>query len=306
MKKKHTIYMASGWFSKHANMLEASMYGFLTSDDRLDVYSPRRDGTKLEPGQFHDHNLRAKVFDDNVVNIKDADLVIANIDSHDGHLDTGTVWEIGYAINNDIPLILYTGLGSDGGEDYEKSPHELFGFNLDAELVTVDSFSELKDKYEEVLGLDSDEKSEPMTMLVVGPTNDLRTIRSIKGLLSNKGIVAIGIDEFVSKSNRNKLARSFRMNPVSTIEDAMESVDGVVAVIDDRNPLVSMTMGIAYNMKKPMISYTNFDYGVNLMLMLSIARHVKGLGQLEEAIDVVNESGFDGLGDNDSEGVKVI
>ncbi|AMM44925.1 nucleoside 2-deoxyribosyltransferase [Bacillus phage SP-15] len=315
--KKPNIYLASPWFSKYGSLVEETLYNFLKSDDRISVYSPRRDGTKLEPGQFHDHGLRAKVFADNVNNIVNANVVVANVDSFEGHLDTGTVWEIGYAINNKVPVIIYTGLDSANikTEDilekvYKVTADELFGFDLSAELVTVSSLDALKVSYESVLQLSVEEES--LSLFVVGPTQtpeNLKVIAGIKELLHSKGIAYVGVDELMVESENEfdkQLNDMFNTNPVSTIEEYVKESDGVIAIIDDRNPLVSMTMGMAYGMKKPMISFTNFDYGVNLMLMLSIARHVKGLGELGEALDVVVNEGFDALGENNSEGVKVI
>lgn len=308
-------YLASGWFSEYGNLVEETLYGFLKADEKLDVYSPRRDGTKLEPGEFHKHELRAKVFADNVNNIVDADIVIANVDSYEGHLDTGTVWEIGYALTHQVPVILYTGINQSNLKPkdvvekvYEVTPNELFGFDLNADLQVVHSLQDVKTAYTDMLNL---EEHSPVFFLV-GPTTTeahRETLDKIKELLHAKGVAYTSVDKFVHQTdldNPDFLRDAFLNSPTEMLRGHIDMADGVIAVVDDRDPLVSMVIGAAYGMKTPVLSYTDHDYGVNLMLMLSIARHCKGTEMLGEALDVVVKDGFKGLGEHNSEGVRVI
>ena len=94
-------------------------------------------------------------------------------------------------------------------------------------------------------------------------------------------------------------------NMFARIDDMFSGVDVVLAVIDERNPVVSWVMGQAYTRGIPIISYTNFDYGVNLMLALSLVRHVKGMDDLKTVIDILKREGINGLGDFNTESLRV-
>lgn len=302
--KQSKIYLASPWFNEYESQVETKLYETLKRDSRLDVYSPRRDGTKLTPGEFHDHEKRSLVFKDNVDNILDASLVIANFDPYTRNLDTGTVWEVGYAVANNIPVILYTGYSESFGKD-PNTPYPqlggILGFEPSVEFPVVFSLGELKSTYESVLELPNENK-----LLVVGPFKgeSLKVLQDIGTMLGEKGFEYLSIDDLMNEEGTHRFGEN--TNLTEKLESQLKESAGLIAVIDDRNPLVSMAMGSAYAMGKPMISFTNFDYGVNLMLMLSIARHVKGLDELSEALDIVRDSGFEGLGSQDSSGVRVI
>ncbi|WJZ23549.1 nucleoside 2-deoxyribosyltransferase [Listeria phage LIS04] len=313
--KSKKVYLASPWFNDYESSVEEALYSFLKEDSDLNVYSPRRDGTKLDPGEFHDHEKRKLVFADNVNNIDDADLVVANIDPYLGHLDTGTVWEVGYALSKNVPVILYTGYGQEiNGQhrEYEFEASDLLGFNVSRTYSTLSlsvasNFKEIKVHYTSILNYKN--SCSPAVYLVAPRKSDedLEVVRGIENVLETLGVEVINSTSLGNfGSSPSTLFASSEAPPISRIESSLSECDGVIAVIDDRDPFVSMVMGAAYSAGKPIISFTNFDYGVNLMLMLSIVRHVKGLEELTEVAQLLSESGFKSLGEHNSEGVRVI
>ena len=81
--KKTNVYFAGPWFDIRAQYLYNNVRFVLSKFEKFRVYYPV------------DHTAKTpkKTFDDNVKNIKNADIVMALIDRK----DTGTAWEIGIA-----------------------------------------------------------------------------------------------------------------------------------------------------------------------------------------------------------------
>lgn len=86
MKK---IYFASPWFTPEQEEREERLKAKLRSLG-FDVWSPKENAIC---GTFSDKETRSKIFNGNVDNIADADIVFAVTDGK----DMGTIWEAGYA-----------------------------------------------------------------------------------------------------------------------------------------------------------------------------------------------------------------
>jgi len=85
MKK---IYFASPWFTPEQAEREERLKAKLRSLG-FDVWSPKENAVC---GTFSDKDTRAKIFDGNIDNIADADIVFAVTDGK----DMGTIWEAGF------------------------------------------------------------------------------------------------------------------------------------------------------------------------------------------------------------------
>jgi len=77
--------------------------------------------------------------------------------------------------------------------------------------------------------------------------------------------------------------------------DRITQSDHVIAVIDDRDPGTVWELGYAYclrrgremlgNGTKPrIISFTNHDYGLNIMIQECVDAHCRGIGQLQACL----------------------
>lgn len=88
-KKPLTIYLAGPFFNEDQVATIKKLETLLESLG-FDVYSPSRDGQKLDIST-DSPELRAEVFDDNVKHLSSSDIIVAVIDDK----DTGTVWEMG-------------------------------------------------------------------------------------------------------------------------------------------------------------------------------------------------------------------
>lgn len=86
MKK---IYFASPWFTPEQDEREERLKAKLRSLG-FDVWSPKESAIC---GTFSDKETRSKIFNGNINNIADADIVFAITDGK----DMGTIWEAGYA-----------------------------------------------------------------------------------------------------------------------------------------------------------------------------------------------------------------
>ncbi len=69
---------------------------------------------------------------------------------------------------------------------------------------------------------------------------------------------------------------------------ALDGADIVVAVVDGRDTGVIFEQGYAYARSIPVITYTQHDYGCNLMLAQSTIGHTKSISQLEHALAICN------------------
>lgn len=260
-------------------------------------YMPRHDGVKLEPNQLHDPAVRKTVFDENVKHIDDADIVIASLDSKDGYIDTGTIWEVGYAMAVGKPVIGFQ--YDEDGKIEETIP------------ALVDGLLEICTGEEELLytihHLPNTKESHGLRLIPVGSrgskvlfvapdrTEDQRnlgvTLSSI--LIECSGKEFRWVDDLSCKTLFENMSAIF------------DNVNYMVAVIDDRHPVVSWMMGVAYAYGIPIVTYTDHDYGVNLMLMLSLKQHVKGQDELKSLLQAIKRNGIDNLEDFDDSNIKV-
>ena len=75
--------------------------------------------------------------------------------------------------------------------------------------------------------------------------------------------------------------------------DNIDDANLVVALIDDRDIGTIFEIGYAFAMGVPVITFTNMDYGMNLMLAESVLAHCKGVEQLTEALDMIDNGATD-------------
>ncbi|PJZ19756.1 hypothetical protein CEW46_21490 [Bacillus cereus] len=288
MTKKLNIYLASGWFSPYQDFTETQLFDTLSAIEEVDVYSPRRDGTKLEPGALHNHEVRKKVFQDNVDNILHADLVVANLDPYQGFVDTGTFWEVAYANQKGIPVVIYTGTKNTDFPDkgsYKKTLDQVIHNLQYGSQAIVEDLKSLKSKVLDIAKNGVSAVTKFKRVLVVGPAGNEEVINKVCETV-NYSLEATTIMD--SETIRNGVPSA---NFNAAIRDYIKTCDLVITIIDDRDPIVSYAMGVAYGERTPIVSYTDFDYGVNLMLLLSIVNHCQGVEKLEETLKKIDEFG---------------
>jgi nucleoside deoxyribosyltransferase len=67
--------------------------------------------------------------------------------------------------------------------------------------------------------------------------------------------------------------------------DNIEAADLVFAVIDDRDPGTIFEIGYAYGCLVPVVTYSNQNYGVNVMIAQCSRAHIQGLDQARKLAD---------------------
>lgn len=267
---KLAIYLASGWFTPRTKDILDYLEYQLTQREDIDLFSPRRDGVMLPPNQKHDTALRESIFKDNIRHIDEADMVIANIDSVDSYNDSGTIYEVGYAMAHDIPVI---------------------GFTLSQENISdrfrgiLNGFECIIDSYQELSEFLDDHKKEPekdkSKVLFVGSGNE-----SV-----DKHLVAYIMDSGANLRWVNEVHKEV----YSHIDDIFKDVQYMIAVIDDRKTIVSWMIGQAYARGIPVITYSNYNYGINVMLLVSVLTHLRGVEELKGFLQQVNEKGLESI-----------
>jgi nucleoside 2-deoxyribosyltransferase len=77
----------------------------------------------------------------------------------------------------------------------------------------------------------------------------------------------------------------------STNLEDIEKADAIVAVIDDRDTGTIWEMGYGHARFKPIYSFTNKDYGVNVMLSGCVKGHARGFDQFERMAELIATGG---------------
>lgn len=300
------IYGASGWFTPRTEQYISDLEKlFEGKEDIINFYSPRRDGTKLTPDQFHDHAMRERTFNDNITNILDSDFVLANIDGLDGKIDTGTIWEVGFAMAHGIPVFGAT-LDETGFEESKKllgGMIDNFTMVYDKESInkifngTIEEIREELNYWIKTQGPKNVETTpRGKKVLVVGPTDTTENTEICKGIVStvieNKTSKVKWIDNIYNPKLFEDMNKVF------------EDLEFMIAVIDSKNPIVSWMMGQAYGRGIPLVSYTDTDNTVNLMLLLSIKRHLKGKSELSEFLQLTKRVLIDEIEVADTSNIK--
>lgn len=103
MKTKN-VYGAGGFFNNSQNELLAKAVEKLKQNTTVgEIYLPEM---HQAVGEFGSLEWKIQTYNADIVAIQNSDVVVATIT--DDSPDSGTIWEIGYAIGIGKPVILYT------------------------------------------------------------------------------------------------------------------------------------------------------------------------------------------------------
>lgn len=271
--RKLNVYLASGWFTLRTREILDSLEEYLDQREDVTLYSPRRDGVMLPPNQKHDTALRESVFKDNISHISTADILVANIESVDSYNDPGTVYEIGYAMANNIPVVGFA-LNKDNISDR-------FRGVMDGFEGVVYNFHDLGcflDINANRLGEDTEKKQK---VLFVG-TGNTDVDNKLASFIMESGAKLRWVNEMHSEV-------------YSRIDEIFEDVQYMIAVIDDRKTLVSWMIGQAYARGIPVITYSDYNYGINVMLLISVLTHIRGTEELVQFLQQVKRGGLESI-----------
>lgn len=269
---KVRVYLASGWFTPRTREILDNLERMLSLIDDVVLYSPRRDGIMLPPNQKHDTELRESIFKENISHITSADMVLANIDSHDSYNDPGTIYEVGYAMANDIPVVGF----SLGGEDNISERFKGIKAGFECILTSYDDVSVYFATYEKMHAVVEKNK-----VLFVGAGNQE---------IDNKLV------SYILDSGANiRWVNEVHSEVYSRIDEIFKDVEYMIAVIDDRKTIVSWMIGQAYARGIPIITYSDFNYGINVMLLVSVLTHLRGSEELIQFLQQVKREGLESI-----------
>ncbi|MDY0394551.1 nucleoside 2-deoxyribosyltransferase [Virgibacillus halophilus] len=113
-KNKIKVYLASPFFSEEQIERVARVESALEANPAIEEYfSPRKD--QLEHLTFGSKEWAAAIYQNDIKHVQWADVIVAVLDYEGetelhgvkhGHVDSGTAFEIGYAIASNKPVIL--------------------------------------------------------------------------------------------------------------------------------------------------------------------------------------------------------
>lgn len=273
MNKKVSVYLASGWFTSRTRDILDNLESKLSNREDVKLYSPRRDGIMLPPNQKHDTALRESIFKENIHHIIEADMVLANIDSKDSYNDPGTIYEVGYAMAHNIPVVGF----SLGGE--ENISERFKGIRAGFECILT--------SYEEV---DIYFNTYDMTHEVVDNAKKVLFVGAGNKEIDNK------LASYIMDSGANlRWVNEVHSEIYSRIDEIFEDVEYMIAVIDDRKTIVSWMIGQAYARGIPVITYSDYNYMVNIMLLVSLKTHLRGTDELIKFLQQVKREGLDSI-----------
>lgn len=276
MKKndgKVSVYLASSWFTPRMVNILDNLESKLSNREDVKLYSPRRDGIMLPPNQKHDTALRESIFKENIHHIVEADMVLANIDSKDSYNDPGTIYEVGYAMANNIPVVGF----SLGGE--ENISERFKGIRAGFECILT-SYEEV-DIYFDTYNVTHEVVDHLKKVLFVGAGN-----KEIDNKLAS----------YIMDSGANlRWVNEVHSEIYSRIDEIFEDVEYMIAVIDDRKTIVSWMIGQAYARGIPVITYSDYNYMVNIMLLVSLKTHLRGTDELIKFLQQVKREGLDSI-----------
>jgi len=284
------VYVASGWFNPADKNILTRMeeyVEYLRDKGLCTIHRPRVDGVELKPGEFHDPELRKKVFTDNVVNIDKADIVYANLSTNSAsRLDTGTVWEVAYAIEKGkIVLIL------DRDVDFCVTLFDTFKGLLHRQNVFV---TKTHDDSEDLLRAFIDAYINNFPWI-----KDANSVETYDNLCSdpmilvrpdsNTKINEIYIEVYKVSEGKN--------DSVLSMEDMLAEINHHAYLVVDttvRESFLVFLMGVAYARNIPVVSYSDDDKSVNLMLVCSVVYHAVG-EELKSVLENIRDNGIDNV-----------
>jgi nucleoside 2-deoxyribosyltransferase len=121
----------------------------------------------------------------------------------------------------------------------------------------------------------------------------MKVVERLETIIQNKGLDLISprqsglILANMTQEDRVKFAAII----FSTNCEDIEKSDAIVAVIDDRDTGTIWEMGYGHARFKPIYSFTNRDYGVNVMLSGCVKGHAKGFDQFERMAEKIATGG---------------
>lgn len=281
------VYLASGWFNERDDRILTQLEDKLCSIEGLQVYRPRKDGIALTSEEFHDHELRRKVFDSNVVNIDTADFLVVNLDCGSPRLDTGTVWECARAVAMGLPVVVYN----------EASPSLLKSRLGDlVNSIMIKHVHSLEELERVVKGLQVSSLKYPSLQIRDGN----RTSPTVVCDDQEGDFLATILDTLsgVSVVPNPKCSES-------AIENVVLNASYFILPTDTKDPVITWYMSVAYYLGIPILTYTDKNLPLNLMLIFSVKKHIIGLTDLRETLSKITRFGIDTLPEYSTAGVKV-
>lgn len=130
MAKK--IYLASPFFDEEQiDRVSRAESALAKNETASSVFSPREH--QHEEFEMFSHEWRIATYNGDVDAINDADIMVAVIDYVGQEVDPGTAWEFGYAVANNIPVIVV--------KEKEGAVNLMMGIPLTAYLTSVDDLA---------------------------------------------------------------------------------------------------------------------------------------------------------------------
>lgn len=102
------VYIASGFFNEGQLGVVKALESYLPTKG-CKVFSPRL-GSMVGPGKKNTNEDKLKTYENNILGIDDSDTVVSVLDNK---MDSGTIFEIGYAIKKSKKIVVITDVETD-------------------------------------------------------------------------------------------------------------------------------------------------------------------------------------------------
>lgn len=242
------VYLASPGFNEDQNIIRGILEEILKGQPNVEPYFPLTMGTKLKQDDFNNESTLLKVFNENVSRMEWCDVMVANLDPS-GIRDTGTCFEVGYAIGKGIPVIAFS-------TNFEKV-NDLLGASLNYFSSKVSTAQQLQTALKYFT-----RKSYVVRNTIPIPARDFHVF---------------GTRIQYNPSEDKHAKRLFHMVP-----------ECFILQIDERPVLGSILMGYYYSKGVPVVTYAeNPKISCNVMLLGAVRTHVRGKDDLDDLLWVL-------------------
>lgn len=269
------IYVAGPSFNPKQVEVRLRMESILLNMASLldyELYRPFVDGVKLKSEELNDPKVCEKVFSDNMSHIDDCDIVVANLDTS-GVKDQGTNVEIGYAMAKGIPVIAYAE-DSKFYEDYKPIVNRFSSICIgETELkMCLCKWDKFERKHELEYSYDPQNKK-VLYVADTSKTNHQEFLDRISGMHKIIGFNLVFIDDPMNCTYQ------------SYLDDILSELRYIILNIDDRHQMISWFFGQCYARNIPIITLTDHDYGVNVMMLYALLKHFQKIDDLHEFME---------------------
>lgn len=275
------VYLASGTFNKEQidvyNAIKEALVAIEAGDQsKMCTFLPMEDGYLLDSFKDNPPEVLHEVFELDVRGMDAANMIVVNTTP-----DTGTQFEMGYATAKGMPIVLCTNSLQELSAFYNKSiwQDNKYGYSKVPVWVVGDDEEDMIDCCTRAAGRSHDQyelKWDPgmHTLVIASDTSQDTKTRCLTSFQRAYNVIGHNLEIIMEPS----------MLDHKTLIDRILHARNVAVCVDDRPALAGFIVGFCYAIGIPVITFSNEEYPINLMLQESTRYHAVGTTDIVYAL----------------------